>query len=72
MEKESFFKAVELYRELVELNDLDSLLGYHSPSALTITSNTGKTVEFGSDFIAKLKEFSKNQRELLDKEIAAL
>lgn len=72
MEKESFFKAVELYRELEELNDLDSLLSYREPSILSIASNTGKTVEFGSVFIGKLKDFSKSQRELLDKEIAAL
>lgn len=72
MEKESFFKAVDLYRDLEKLNALDSLLGYHSPTALTVSSNAGKTVEFDSTFIEKLKEFSKAQRELLDKEIAAL
>lgn len=72
MEKESFFKAVDLYRNMTELNDLDSVLMYREPSSLIISSNSGKTVEFGSGFIEKLKEFSKAQRELLDKEIAAL
>lgn len=58
MEREKINKVLELERLQGQVNNLNTVLGYHSPTQVTITNNTGVTKTFDIVMIDKLKSLA--------------